>query len=107
MPIPRDFEDFKVSVLAKCRAPGLTADEVCRDASVRYPEMRASFVLRLAERTVGELLDGGNVRLMRGPRVGPEHQRRAVEDVEHTLGQWATWAAQADDVIWLEAVDTG
>lgn len=106
-PIPRDFEDFKASVLANCRTPGLTADEVWRDASVRYPDMRAGLLLRLAEQTVGELLDEGSIRLVCGPRAGPENQRRAVDDAEHTLGQWSTWATQVDDVIWLEAVDAG
>jgi hypothetical protein len=106
-PVPRDFEDFKMSVLANCRTPGLAAYDVWKDASLRYPEMHASDLLRLAERTVAELLDEGRIRLLRGLRSMPEQPRRAVQGSEQALRQWSTWAAQVDEVIWLERVDTG
>src|SRR5262245_46436911 len=60
-PVPRDFGQFKASVLAKCHPHGVAASAVWRDASLRYPEMRASDLLRVAERIVSELLDEGTV----------------------------------------------
>ena len=105
-PVPRDFEKFKVSLLAKCHPHGLAASAVWRDVSLRYPEMRASDLLRVAERIVMELLAEGRVRLLSGAAAGPEDQRRAVEDPEHTIGQWSTWATDVDHVIWLEAEHT-
>lgn len=105
-PRPRDFEDFKASVLSNCRPHGLAASEVWRDASLRYPEMSASDLLRLAERIVMELLAEGGVRLMRGPRAGPKHERRAVEDPENTIRQWSTWTTDVDEVTWVEAAGT-
>lgn len=104
-PLPRDFDDFKASVLADCREHDLGVNEVCRDAGLRYPEMSALGLLRLAHRAVAQLLDEDSVRLMHGPRLGPQHERSTVEDAEQTLLNWSTWAAQGDDIIWLEAVD--
>jgi hypothetical protein len=103
-PVPRDFDDFMASVLASCREHDVSVNEVWKDAASRYPEMSALGLLRLAHRVVAQLLDEDKIRLLSGPRLGPEDERSLVEHVDQTLLKWSTWAAQADNVIWLEAL---
>jgi hypothetical protein len=93
-------------VLASCREHDLGVNEVWRDAALRYPEMSALALLRLAQRVIAQLLDEDKIRLVHGRRLGPHDERLAVEDAEQALLNWSTWAAQNDNVIWLEALDS-
>jgi hypothetical protein len=90
-PVPRDFDDFMASVLASCREHDVSVNEVWKDAASRYPEMSALGLLRLAHRVVAQLLDEDKIRLLSGPRLGPEDERSLVEHVDQTLLKWSTW----------------
>ncbi len=94
---PPAVEELKEEIVARCATGPIGLREVIELAGERYPRLRASGRLALAERAVWELLHRGSVRLRRAGAPLDEDQWQPV------LLAWSTWAEAAGEAVCLEA----
>jgi hypothetical protein len=98
-----DLSAFKESVAQDAAQDPFGAYEVWWEANSRYPLLRASERLAIAERVVDELLAEGRVHLCRKPWISGDYERVSDDEIAATLTDWATWVPQDEPtpMIWL------
>lgn len=104
MPIdlPPDYDAFKADVVLDQERDEQGVYEVWWNANTWYPDQPLSIRLAIAESVVSDLLREGRITLVLGEWIGPDHPREAVEDVDASLREWATWVPQPDKpVVWM------
>ncbi len=100
--LPSDYEAFVADVISDQGRDSQGVYEVLWHANSRYPDLRLSSRVAIAESVVQELLRRGRVTLVRGKWIGPDHPREAVVDVAATLRDNATWMpVPGEPVVWM------